>query len=241
MLAQRQFGVSEKSVRYWRNQKSKLSVCNAGKTSFRGRQAVHPELEDKVVDFVRDAELIRTKAVELAREAGLSREEFKGSIYWSLPKPECEGCTNVANPNGTFGRKVNQSGRGYPDAGHGDAILARDLLQAQQEKDRILERLTLGGAAQPQPVPTFQVIQDLSQNISSFDVSDGDHKIPFGWSCRRLAVPDPQGGHSNGRRLSRMKSSKIAKMEEAKRQDGCNPGKESEAFIQGHLTCQLNP
>lgn len=91
MLAQRQFGVSEKSVRYWRNQKSKLSVCNARKTSFRGRRAVHPELEDKVADFVREyrarslpvsAELIRTKAVELAREAGLSREEFKGSIYW---------------------------------------------------------------------------------------------------------------------------------------------------------------
>lgn len=91
MSAQRQFGVSEKSVRYWRNQKSKLSVCNARKTSFRGRRAVHPELEDKVADFVREyrarslpvsAELIRTKAVELAREAGLSREDFKGSIYW---------------------------------------------------------------------------------------------------------------------------------------------------------------
>ncbi|KAL1465896.1 hypothetical protein MTO96_043068 [Rhipicephalus appendiculatus] len=91
MSAQRQFGVSEKSVRYWRNQESKLSVCNARKTSFRGRRAVHPELEDKVADFVREyrarslpvsAELIRTKAVELACEADLSREEFKGSIYW---------------------------------------------------------------------------------------------------------------------------------------------------------------
>uniref|UniRef100_A0A6G5A925 Putative pogo transposable element n=1 Tax=Rhipicephalus microplus TaxID=6941 RepID=A0A6G5A925_RHIMP len=91
MAAQRQFGVSEKSVRYWRNQKSKLSVCNARKTSFRGRRAVHPELEDKVADFVREyrakslpvnAELIRSKAVELAREAGLSKKDFKGSIYW---------------------------------------------------------------------------------------------------------------------------------------------------------------
>ncbi|KAH8023974.1 hypothetical protein HPB51_020647 [Rhipicephalus microplus] len=96
MAAQRQFGVSEKSVRYWRNQKSKLSVCNARKTSFRGRRAVHPELEDKVADFVREyrakslpvnAELIRSKAVELAREAGLSKKDFKGSIYWI-----CSGC-----------------------------------------------------------------------------------------------------------------------------------------------------
>lgn len=91
MAAQRKFGVSEKSVRYWRNQKQKLSACSTRKTSFRGRRAVHPELEDKVADFVREyrarslpvtAELIRSKAVELAREAGLSREQFKGSVYW---------------------------------------------------------------------------------------------------------------------------------------------------------------
>lgn len=91
MSAQRKFGVSEKSVRYWRNQKSKLSSCSARKTSFRGRRAVHPELEEKVADFVREyrarslpvtTEVIRTKAIELAREAGLSREQFKGSIFW---------------------------------------------------------------------------------------------------------------------------------------------------------------
>ncbi|KAL1452370.1 hypothetical protein MTO96_043812 [Rhipicephalus appendiculatus] len=61
------------------------------KTSFRGRRAVHPELEDKVADFVRahrarslpvTSELIRIKAIELARESGLTREQFKGSIYW---------------------------------------------------------------------------------------------------------------------------------------------------------------
>ncbi|KAH7979620.1 hypothetical protein HPB49_010198 [Dermacentor silvarum] len=72
--------------------------------------------------------------------------------------------------------KVNHNGGGDPDAGHDDAITARDLLQALQEKYIILaaflEWLTLGSAAQPQPAPTFQVTPDLSQNISSFDGSD---------------------------------------------------------------------
>ncbi|KAL1437204.1 hypothetical protein MTO96_049186 [Rhipicephalus appendiculatus] len=62
------------------------------------------------------------------------------------------------------------------DSGHGDTITARDLLQVLQEKDRLLstllERLTVAGAAQPQPAPTFQVIPDLSHNISAFDGSE---------------------------------------------------------------------
>ncbi|KAL1434912.1 hypothetical protein MTO96_011385 [Rhipicephalus appendiculatus] len=60
--------------------------------------------------------------------------------------------------------------------GGGDTITARDLLQVLQEKDRLLstllERLTVAGAAQPQPAPTFQVISDLSHNISPFDGSE---------------------------------------------------------------------
>lgn len=54
MAAQRRFGVSEKSVRYWRAQKGKLQMCNPRKMSFRGRSAVHPQLEDKLADFVRE-------------------------------------------------------------------------------------------------------------------------------------------------------------------------------------------
>ncbi|KAH8038977.1 hypothetical protein HPB51_004132 [Rhipicephalus microplus] len=93
MTAQQQFRVSEKSVRYWRNQKSKLLVCNTRKTSFRGRRALHLDLEDKVADFIREyrarslpvnAELIQSKAVKLAHEAGLSKKDFKGFIYWFL-------------------------------------------------------------------------------------------------------------------------------------------------------------
>ncbi|KAL1469954.1 hypothetical protein MTO96_040762 [Rhipicephalus appendiculatus] len=108
MSAQRQFGVSEKSVRYWRNQESKLSVCNAEDASFRGRRAVHPELEDKVADFVREyrarslpvsTELIRTKAVELACEADLLREEFKGSIYWVRASCDAKGLPFEAHVN----------------------------------------------------------------------------------------------------------------------------------------------
>ncbi|KAL1484711.1 hypothetical protein MTO96_049963 [Rhipicephalus appendiculatus] len=61
-------------------------------------------------------------------------------------------------------------------SGGGDTITARDLLQVLQEKDRLLstllERLTLTGAAPPQPAPTFQVIPDLSHNISAFDGSE---------------------------------------------------------------------
>ncbi|KAL1434716.1 hypothetical protein MTO96_011417 [Rhipicephalus appendiculatus] len=60
--------------------------------------------------------------------------------------------------------------------GGGDTITARDLLQVLQEKDRLLstllERLTVAGAAPPQPAPTFQVIPDLSHNISAFDGSE---------------------------------------------------------------------
>ncbi|KAL1430879.1 hypothetical protein MTO96_014736 [Rhipicephalus appendiculatus] len=60
--------------------------------------------------------------------------------------------------------------------GGGDTITARDLLQVLQEKDRLLstllERLTVAGAAPSQPAPTFQVIPDLSHNISPFDGSE---------------------------------------------------------------------
>ncbi|KAL1414201.1 hypothetical protein MTO96_007678 [Rhipicephalus appendiculatus] len=63
----------------------------------------------------------------------------------------------------------------HPNGG-GDTITARDLLQVLQEKDRLLstllERLTVAGVAQPQPTPTFQVIPDLSHNISTFDGSE---------------------------------------------------------------------
>ncbi|KAL1437233.1 hypothetical protein MTO96_048953 [Rhipicephalus appendiculatus] len=69
----------------------------------------------------------------------------------------------------------NPTGGGDTDSGHGDTITARDLLQVLQEKDRLLstllERLTVAGVAQPQPVPTFQVIPDLSHNISPFNGS----------------------------------------------------------------------
>ncbi|KAL1477898.1 hypothetical protein MTO96_035379 [Rhipicephalus appendiculatus] len=54
--------------------------------------------------------------------------------------------------------------------------MARDLLQLLQENDRllstVLERLTVAGAPPPQPEPTFQVIADLSHNISPFDGSE---------------------------------------------------------------------
>lgn len=91
MAAQRQFGVSEKCVRYWRAQKGELLKCKPCKTSFRGRSAVYPQLEDTLADFVREqrarslpvtAHTIRCKAVELAREAGLSSEEFRAPASW---------------------------------------------------------------------------------------------------------------------------------------------------------------
>ncbi|KAL1478781.1 hypothetical protein MTO96_052391, partial [Rhipicephalus appendiculatus] len=70
----------------------------------------------------------------------------------------------------------NPTGGGDTDFSHGDTITARDLLQVLQEKDRLLstllQRLTVAGAAPPQPAPTFQVIPDLSHNISPFDGSE---------------------------------------------------------------------
>lgn len=92
MPALRQFGISEKSIRYWRTQKGRLSTCNAWKMFFCGDRAVRPELEDKVANFVHKhrarsfpvtAELTRIKAIELTHEYELSREQFKGSIYWA--------------------------------------------------------------------------------------------------------------------------------------------------------------
>ncbi|KAL1423547.1 hypothetical protein MTO96_020934 [Rhipicephalus appendiculatus] len=60
-------------------------------------------------------------------------------------------------------------GTSNPTSG-GDTITARDLLQVLQEKGRLLstllQRLTVAGAA-----ATFQVIPDLSHNISAFDGS----------------------------------------------------------------------
>ncbi|KAL1421766.1 hypothetical protein MTO96_022815 [Rhipicephalus appendiculatus] len=70
----------------------------------------------------------------------------------------------------------NPTGGGETDCGHGDTITAHDLLQILQEKDRLLstllERLTVAGAAPPQPAQTFQVIPDLSHNICPFDGSE---------------------------------------------------------------------
>ncbi|KAL1468075.1 hypothetical protein MTO96_025683 [Rhipicephalus appendiculatus] len=76
------------------------------------------------------------------------------------------------------------TGGGDTDSGHGATITAHDLLQVLQEKDRLLstllERLTVAGAAQPQPAPAFQVIPDLSHDISALDGSE-DAPSARGW------------------------------------------------------------
>lgn len=92
LAAQREFGPTEKSIRYWRSQKQRIISCsNQKKTSFRGRTAVHPELETALVEFVRElrarslpvtTECIRVKALEIARDSGLTRAQFKGSPSW---------------------------------------------------------------------------------------------------------------------------------------------------------------
>ncbi|KAH7978393.1 hypothetical protein HPB49_005443 [Dermacentor silvarum] len=90
MNAQRQFGLSGKSVRYWRAQEGKLQKCNPCKTSFRGRSAGHPQIEDTLADIVRElrapslsvtSHTIRYKAMGLAREAGLDADSDKRSFF----------------------------------------------------------------------------------------------------------------------------------------------------------------
>lgn len=90
MAAQCQFGVSEKCVRYWRAQKKKLLCVNHAKCPFEG-VVRFPQLDDTLTDFVRKqrarsllvtTHAIRCKAVELAREAGLPREEFRDPSSW---------------------------------------------------------------------------------------------------------------------------------------------------------------
>lgn len=69
----------------------KVAMCKPCKMSFRGRSAVYPQLDDTLTDFVRKqrarsllvtTHAIRCKAVELAREAGLPREEFRDPSSW---------------------------------------------------------------------------------------------------------------------------------------------------------------
>lgn len=100
MAAQRQLGVSEKSVRYWRSQKAKLCACNPRNRSFRGRQAVHPELENKVADFVRElrSRSLRRPCADRLRElynewiAGDNKKTYTGRL-----RPCQAGCPSLGS------------------------------------------------------------------------------------------------------------------------------------------------
>lgn len=86
---ERQFGVSEKSVRDWRNKKDSIMLMKRSKKANRGRNAKWPELEKCLLDFVilrrREGRglstvQIRLKAVEIAGDMNI--EGFKGGHSW---------------------------------------------------------------------------------------------------------------------------------------------------------------
>lgn len=86
------FGVDESCVRDWRKKRVLIFKCNREKRAFRGRKSgLFPDLEVTVAAFVREkrsaarlvtAEMIQTKALQVAKDQNIPRKEFKASRGW---------------------------------------------------------------------------------------------------------------------------------------------------------------
>lgn len=92
LSAEREFGVSEKCVRCWRQQRDKLFACAGSRKSFRGpKEGKYPAIEEAVEKWVseqRDKGLsvsyedIQVKARSVASGLEIARSEFKISTKW---------------------------------------------------------------------------------------------------------------------------------------------------------------
>lgn len=88
----RRYGVSEANVQRWMKDADRLQSCSGTRKAFSGpRKGRHPELEEELLTFVRNArngciavttEMVQTKAREIARQRGLSAAVFKASKHW---------------------------------------------------------------------------------------------------------------------------------------------------------------
>lgn len=92
VAAEREFGVSEKCVRGWRQQKERIFACAGTRRSFRGpKQGRYPVVEEKVLQWVQlqrkeslsvSYEDIEMKSRDVANELNIPRQEFKISKKW---------------------------------------------------------------------------------------------------------------------------------------------------------------
>uniref|UniRef100_A0A8C9ZJZ3 Pogo transposable element derived with KRAB domain n=1 Tax=Sander lucioperca TaxID=283035 RepID=A0A8C9ZJZ3_SANLU len=101
--AAKKFGVTECNVRRWRAQKERLKNTNSQRKAFRGPQSgKFAELDDRIYEYViekhRDAmpitrEIIRLRALELAKELNIPTNEFKAGTGWCTRMMRRKGLT----------------------------------------------------------------------------------------------------------------------------------------------------
>jgi len=90
--AEREFGILEFSVRYWRKQKEALRNTKSDIMAFRGPKAgKYPFLEDKILTYFEELknddiavthDILQLRARELAKSHDISDKEFKASRGW---------------------------------------------------------------------------------------------------------------------------------------------------------------
>ncbi|KAH8037376.1 hypothetical protein HPB51_009931 [Rhipicephalus microplus] len=87
----RKFDVDEKCVRRWCAQKKALQNTNIKKRAFRGKQCKYPDLEEELLryvtevrndDFALTTDMLRMKALALARAKNIPAGDFKASAGW---------------------------------------------------------------------------------------------------------------------------------------------------------------
>jgi len=90
--AEREFGILESSVRYWREQKEVLRNTKSDSRAFRGLKAgKYPALEDELLTYFEELrnnsiavthDMLQLRARELAKSHNISDNEFKASRGW---------------------------------------------------------------------------------------------------------------------------------------------------------------
>ncbi|KAH9368731.1 hypothetical protein HPB48_004750 [Haemaphysalis longicornis] len=89
--AGRKFDVDEKCVRRWCAQKEALENTNSKKRAFRGKPCKFPELEEDLFRYVTEVrndgfalttDMLRVKALALARAKNIPAGTFKASAGW---------------------------------------------------------------------------------------------------------------------------------------------------------------
>lgn len=91
--AEREFGISEAHVRYWRRQKESLINAKMSSRAFRGpKEGKYPQLEEELLKYVQELrnngnavnhEMLQNRAREIARSNGIPHNQFKASRGWA--------------------------------------------------------------------------------------------------------------------------------------------------------------